>query len=155
MKNNLTVTDKAKLLIDYLSDWEDDYSFRCFPVLTQEHLDKNEKPDRICENCFQEAIREGLCRTFPDPVKIGDVLEKRRFLYGNPDSLLFETLVSLGQLWQPLGFTKSLNEIFEEVEHKNCEAPDLCKCDPDAQALLSYLWTIFSDQILSQEKNEG
>lgn len=84
-----------------------------------------------------------LVESFGENSRIGDVLEKIAKLH--KDNLLYGDLIGLGQAWQPLGFTKSLQEIYAECEwqtpvaHINMGEQKIMPCERRHHDLFEFL----------------
>ena len=81
------------------------------------------------------------------PIMIGDVLSK---IAEGKTSTLYASLIDLGQLWQPCGLSKSLQEIFNSPTHRDTKKLPEGEVDnrgeefmnKEPQALLDFLYSL-------------
>jgi len=87
--------------------------------------------ERLADKTLKVGCYEPCCRMRMSkpkevilPVKLNDVLSKLQEKYGETH-MFFDNRMPLVQKWQPLGFSKSLQEILSEAETEEC---GICTC---------------------------
>jgi len=122
-------------LIDTLAD--KGLTFGCeFISKISPHTGKGKVIGWINESFFEAIMDDGWCWEFRSrhvenlghPILIGDVLEKictslQPITIESDKELILSYQNKLLKFWQPLGFTKSLQEIYAEIEWENTIDP--------------------------------